>query len=812
MGLFNRKIGGACFLSKNKKWKSGLVVLTAITGLGFSTVYPSFSTPTAAVQQDGQPLPVEESVSVVQLEVPNKQAMDKLQELGIDLTHRIHEHDGVIEADAVVTPTEIALLKTHGIKVKDTLINEKQWKERTEERRQAQQQENSITSAEDQITILRANHFTNQSGTFLYIEAKSSAGETSSTALTAHWAEDGVEKSAALGRKVDMGEYLYHYLLLPIDQIPDQVKIESNLGGSASQSLTEWLGDDKPGNPKKHYVKDFVDHYMDPTELYERAEKLAEEFPDLVEIIEMPNKTNGYRRNAQAVLGSMTDNSVVVTSKAWGHEGGNDISVEFRNTEDTHSPLNVLVEEKRIIVELATDSKGNSVSVARDVAAAINSQASNLVTASTYRGASGSGIVVPVEAQLTDNLKAPEKISRDPFTVKAIRIGKHRDGSKPGVLGYAQEHAREWVTPLVTIETAERLLRNYAHDGETKKLVDNLDIFLVPSMNPDGGHYSFYDYNMQRKNMTNHCGPAASDPGRRNSWGVDLNRNHSVGSAFDGFIGASTTSCTSTTFAGPEETSEPEAQNLVWLADQNPNIKFAMNIHSYGGYFMWSPGAYDANRTTLTRPTAGEEAFYWAASDHILNEIQDHRGTVILPSRTGPIPDVLYSAAGNSADYLWYEKGIYAWNFEVGADLWDEEANRWRAVGFQPDFEEGHEEAMEFANGLIGLIEVAYNQSKDKQPPSTKAVPGKGTFNGPVDVEFQTSEPSSIYYTLDGTKPTFESNKLQLSGTREPAEMLKIETTTTIKWFSVDAAGNIEKNYNPVEKGNNYNSAKITIK
>ncbi len=799
-------------MSMKKKWKSGLVVFTAIFGLSLTTVYPSFSTPTAAFQQEGEPLPAEEPVSIVQVELPNKQTLEKLQELGIDLTHRVHVHDGVIEADVVVTPTEIVQLKAQGIKVKDTLINEKQWKERTDQRRQALQLESSITAAEDQLEILRANHFTNQSGTFLYIEAKSSAGEASSTALTAYWAEDGVDKSATLKRVSDMGEYLYHSLLLPVDQIPEQVKVDSNLGATASLSVTEWLGEEKPGNPKKHYVKDFIDHYMDPTELYERAEKLAEEFPELVEIIEMPNKTNGYRRHAQAVIGSHTDNSLVVTSKAWGHEGGNDISVEIKNAGNSNSPLNVTIEEDRIMVQPATDGAGNIISAARDVAAAINAGAGNLVTASTYRGDSGNGIVKPAAAQLTDNLKAPDKISREPFTVKAIRIGKHRDGSKPGVLGYAQEHAREWVTPLVTIETAERLLRNYAHDGETKKLVDNLDIFLAPSVNPDGAHYSFYDYNMQRKNMTNHCGPTSSDPAYRNSWGVDLNRNHSVGSAFDGYIGASTTNCRSTTYAGPEETSEPEAKNLVWLADQNPNIKFAMNIHSYGGYFMWSPGAYDADRTTLPRPSAGEESFYWAASGHILNQIQDHRGTVIFPSRTGPIPDVLYSAAGNSADYLWYEKGIYAWNFEVGADLWDAEANRWRAVGFQPDFEEGHEEAMEFANGLIGLIEVAYNHSKDKQPPSTKAVPGKGIFNGPVEVEFQTSEPATIYYTVDGSKPTFESNKLQLSGTREPAEMLRIDQTTTINWFSADTAGNIEKNYNPIEKGNNYNTAKITIK
>lgn len=788
------------------------MVMSAITGLGFTTLYPGLTTKTQASGLPDQPLPKEESVSIVQLEVPNQKAKDKLLELGIDLAHRASEHSGILEVDAVVTPTELAMLKTFGIKVKDTLITEKEWKTRTAERQTSVQQEANLTAAEDSVKILRANHYTNQSETFLYVEAKTSAGAAASTALTATWTENGVEKSATLERFVDLGEYMYHWLEIPVSSIPSSVKITSNLGGTATSTVTQWLGVDKPGNPKKHYVKDFVDHYMAPAELYERAKKLAKNFPDLVEIIDMPNKTNGYRRLAQATVGSSTNSSVVVTSKAWGHEGGNDITVEFRNPETGDSPLKVTIDGKKILVDLATDSSAIVTSTAKQVVDALNSDAKELVSATTLRGNAGLGTVSPATATLTDGLKAPASVSRDPFTVKAIRIGKHRDGSKPGVLGYAQEHAREWVTPLVTIETAERLLRNYAYDGETKQLVDNLDIFLVPTVNPDGANYSFYDYNMQRKNMTNYCGPTESDPGYRNSWGVDLNRNHSIGSAFDGFIGASTSQCRSGTYAGTAENSEPEAKNIVWLADKFSNIKFAMNIHSYGGYFMWSPGAYDANRTTLPRPTAGEEAFYWAASDTILNDIQDHRGTVILPSRTGPVPDVLYSAAGNSADYLWYAKGIYAWDFEVGADLWDKEAQTWKPVGFQPAFSEGHEEAMEFANGLIGMIKVAYNNSKDHQPPSSKAVPGNGKFSVPVEVSFETSEASTIYYTLDGSRPTFKSEKIKLSGIREDAETLKVDKTTTINWFAVDAAGNIEKNYNPLSKGNNFNSVTLTIK
>ncbi|MDQ0273777.1 M28 family peptidase [Cytobacillus purgationiresistens] len=792
---------------KKSNLSKRLIVLITSLILVASMLFSGFGTFTYADTEKGELIPQEESVEIVTIEIPNAEAAELLSELEIDFDHGIHEHDGVWETEVIVTPTEIEQLKKHGIKVKETVMTEQVWEKRINEINKAVKKNEKAVAQTEKLQILRANHYTNQSATFLYIEAKSNAGAAASTALTATWTVNGEEKTASLSRKVDYGEYLYHYLELPVEAVPATIKVTSNQGSEATSDVTEWLGGDRP-DPGEHYVKEFVDHYMNPVEINEKMDQLAEEFPDLVEIIDMPNKTNGYRRHSQATIGNFTNSAVSITSKSWGHEGGNDIKVDFINLGTENAPLEVIIEDEQINVKLATDGSGNITSTSKQVVTALNQEASDLVSATTYRGNSGDGIAEVKSVSLTDGLKASEDVSRDPETVRAFRIGKDRDGTKPGVLGYSQEHAREWVTPLVTMETAERLLRNYAHDEETRKLVDNLDIFLVPSVNPDGAKYSFFDYNMQRRNMTNYCAPEqASDFAARNSWGVDLNRNHAIGSVYDGFIGGST-SCTSDTYAGPEKNSEPEANNIVWLADNFPNIDFAMNIHSHGGYFMWSPGAYDRNRTPLPRPTAGEEAFYWGASEHILAKIQDHRGTVILPARTGPIPDVLYSAGGNSADYLWYEKGIYAWNFEVGAPLW--QGNRWVSVGFQPAYEEGHEEAMEFSNGLIGLLEVALQQAEDDINPESVAVPGSGRYQESVEVAIETSEPATVYYTLDGSNPTFESDKIQLKGTREDAEVLTIDKTTTVKYFSVDPAGNVENDYDP-SKGKGYNSATFTI-
>jgi hypothetical protein len=401
---------------------------------------------------------------------------------------------------------------------------------------------------------------------------------------------------------------------------------------------------------------------------------------------------------------------VVLISRAWGHEGGNDITAQFVNPLVNDSPLAVSVSGNEITVSLATGSTGNLTSTAANVVAAVNAHpaASALVKALTFQNNAGTGIApATLRLSLSDFLSVSasipasgiphgnEHVERGPFQPKVMRIGKTRDGSKVGIYLFCQQHAREWVTPITCLETAERLLRNYAIDPLTKELVDNLDIFILPSVNPDGAHYSFYNFQSQRKNMTNWCvnggreedDPFAADfwtpranPGSgalytqtdansRNVWGVDLNRNQSEGTIWDGYVGASH-SCNSEVFAGPGEVSEPEAKNEAWIVDElGPNIKFSNNIHTSGGYFMWAPGAYLPDRTTLPAPNIGIEKYFFAASETVLGRIAEYRGNVVLPQRTGPIADVLYSAGGNSADDNYYRKGIIGYSFEAGSDV-----------------------------------------------------------------------------------------------------------------------------------------------
>jgi len=69
------------------------------------------------------------------------------------------------------------------------------------------------------------------------------------------------------------------------------------------------------------------------------------------------------------------------------------------------------------------------------------------------------------------------------------------------------------------------------------------------------------------------------------------------------------------------------------VVDTFSNIKFAMNVHSYGGYYMWSPGAYIfPGRITLPAPNIGIEAYFFAGANLVLNRIKEDRGQLSFRS------------------------------------------------------------------------------------------------------------------------------------------------------------------------------------
>jgi hypothetical protein len=756
----------------------GLALVVALTAVASLALTGS----AVATSDDGLP-----SERLVQVTVPNQAALDDLVGGGYDLGESISRNeDGSITLQLYGTDDEIAEVEAQGNSIGETIEDENTWRARLAERQEAidaakraadAAQFGTVSSsgktglrslaAATEVTIQRVDYYESYAGRFLSVEAFDAATNgtgTSGPTLAVSWKPAGGDYGSAsnMSRYIDSDPtpdaYLYHRITIRISGLgstappPAFVRVATSTAGVApvEAPVNLWNGGDLPPLAAG-FQSHFFDHYMDPTEGNDKINALANEFPNIAQIVNTPAPTNGYRRKAMgtftyanttlaaasaagatnikvasvtnlavgnaltvdpgtansetrtiATVGTAgaagtgvtlnsalglahasgapvfadlpignsatnTGSAVVFYSDAWDD---NAVQVEFLKPAAADSPLSVAVLGKRITVNLATTSSALA-STAAQVVAALNADpgASALVDAYTSGGNAGASIVQPhALTNLSDFLNAPASVARAPFHIQALRIGKHRDGSKTGVFVYCEEHAREWVTPLVCLETAERLVRNYGVDPLTTELVDNLDIFIIPTINPDGSHYSFYNSSGQRRNMTNHCSLATASgmPNNRNSWGVDNNRNFSVGSIFDGYFGASS-SCTSDTFSGPSELSEPENQSEISIPARFPNIKFSMNVHSSGGLFMWSPAAYTgAGRVPLPYPNIGIEGYFWATAGRVLDRIKQYRGNVIDPQQTGPVIDVLYSAAGNSSDEMYYKFNIISYDFEVG--------------------------------------------------------------------------------------------------------------------------------------------------
>jgi hypothetical protein len=818
------------------------------------------------------PALADDGVSEVQFKLPNRAAVDTLNTMGADLAENVTPGpDGSVYVEAIVTPDQKAQYAALGFQPIRTVADESTWKQATDaadaaDRAQADafrnlragkavanaRSKSLAASASDTVNVGRADYFQNYAGRFISIEAHTSdggvddRGRYAGPAMTAEWLDGSgaSQGSGTLSAFVDDGVYLYHRMLFRVGAVgdggtmPPTVRVASADGGVDTLAVKQWTSTDGTSSPVG-FIDDFNDNYVDPQQAYQRISDLAAQYPNIAQVYDLPNKTNGYQRKSQAIVGTATPydprldsqssagtvsnsgadpdtgKAVVVTSRLYGQDGGNAESIAIADPAGApNQALSVSVSGNDITVDPATGAAGNVTSTSQQVADAINANAaaSNLVyaeilTSTSSRGSgvavnAGHGVVAPTaKTMLSDFLKAPATYPRGPQTVKMLRIGAHRDGSKTGVFIYCQEHAREWATPLVCLETAQRLLVNYATDPETKRLVDNLDIFIIPTINADGAAFSRYDFTMQRKNMFDYCagGDLATGPNGRNSWGVDINRNFSVGSLFDGYEGASTT-CTSEVFAGTGEFSEPESRNEQYVQSTYPNIKFAMNVHSSGGYFMWPPGAYKTDdRVLLPYASPGTNQYFEQTARTVLDRIKSYRGTVVMPARTGPVADVLYSAAGNSADEAYYTHGIIGYDFEIGAQRFTPQdagtdPGRLSDPGFTPPFaNEGHDEGMEFANGNYALLGAALDYENDTTPPTVTPVSSTGSDISPssYSVTFDQSEAADIWYTTDGSTPTESSAHYGPNLTRGQPVPIPIVGTTTLRWLAKDFKGNV---------------------
>lgn len=221
--------------------------------------------------------------------------------------------------------------------------------------------------------------------------------------------------------------------------------------------------------------------------------------------------------------------------------------------------------------------------------------------------------------------------------INAIKITAPGGPRKRGFLVHGCQHAREWITPMAMMLTADNLVRNYGTDARVTALVDDNEFFIVPVFNPDGYQYSWSNDRLWRKN-------------RRNGHGVDNNRNWGYGWGGPG----SSDQPQSQTYRGTGPFSEPETAVFRDFLVSNPSVDRYLDIHSYSQLILY-PWAW-------TRSLCPEDAIFAELSDGISAAMGSRYGTYYRP---GPVFTNIYPAAGASVDWTYGARGVWGASFEL---------------------------------------------------------------------------------------------------------------------------------------------------
>ncbi len=235
--------------------------------------------------------------------------------------------------------------------------------------------------------------------------------------------------------------------------------------------------------------------------------------------------------------------------------------------------------------------------------------------------------------------------------IVAVKISDNvaTDEAEPEVLYDANHHAREHITVEQALYLMHEFTDDYASDSRVKTIVDSREIWIVPSVNPDGSEYDIAtgSYRSWRKNRQPNSGSTAV--------GTDLNRNYSYNW---GCCGGSSSTKSSETYRGPSAFSAPETRVVRdFVASRvvggKQQITAVMDFHSYSELVLW-PFGYTTSKTATGMTTDDNNALATLG-----------RQMAATNSYTAEQASTLYITDGDLLDWLWGTYKIFAYTFEM---------------------------------------------------------------------------------------------------------------------------------------------------
>ncbi|KAM3861921.1 carboxypeptidase O-like [Diretmus argenteus] len=232
--------------------------------------------------------------------------------------------------------------------------------------------------------------------------------------------------------------------------------------------------------------------------------------------------------------------------------------------------------------------------------------------------------------------------------ITLLKLGLRNPGSeeKKAIWMDCGIHAREWIAPAFCQWFVKEILQSYKTNEKLTQLLQNLDFYVTPVVNPDGYVFSWTNQSTRlwRKSRSD-------PPSGCTCHGVDLNRNFN---ANWGTIGVSH-DCCENNYCGTSPVSEPETEAVMGFVGSRINqILCFLTIHSSGQLLLLPYG-----HPQISAPNYDELVSVGKAAAVEMKKVHGMDYTV------GTSPQVLYANSGSSRDWARLVGIPFSYTFEL---------------------------------------------------------------------------------------------------------------------------------------------------
>ncbi|GGP49170.1 M14 family metallopeptidase [Saccharothrix coeruleofusca] len=236
--------------------------------------------------------------------------------------------------------------------------------------------------------------------------------------------------------------------------------------------------------------------------------------------------------------------------------------------------------------------------------------------------------------------------NRDLWMIK-VSDNPGADEAEPEVLFTCNQHAREHLTVEMCLHIVKRFTDGYATNSSIRNLVDSREIWIIPSVNPDGSEYDIAtgSFRAWRKNRQPNSTSTGTDPNR--NWGWQW-----------GCCGGSSSSGSSETYRGTAAFSAPETARVRDFVNTRvvggvQQIKTHIDWHTFSELILW-PYGYTYNDTAPGLDATQAQVFSTLG-----------RQMAALNGYTPQQASDLYITDGSVDDWMWGQHKIWSYTFEM---------------------------------------------------------------------------------------------------------------------------------------------------